>query len=163
MVAATPGPASRIRSVLSTLWPVRAGALAFALLALASACGGGGRGTGAPATPVAPVDGELTVRAHEWGFDPEAIVLRQAEQVRIAFENDGTILHNFAVEDLVAGVVESKSTGPLTAGEGDVFVGAEAGQGGVLVFVPQAPGSYTFYCTVQGHRDLGMVGVLTVE
>jgi uncharacterized cupredoxin-like copper-binding protein len=162
MVTATSGPASHIRSVLSTLGPsARAGALAFAVLALVSACGGGG--TAAPATPVAPADGELTVRAHEWGFDPEAIALRQGEQVRIAFENDGKVLHNFAVEDLAAGVVESKSTGPLSAGEGDVFVGAEAGQGGVLVFVPQTPGSYTFYCTVQGHRDLGMVGVLTVE
>jgi uncharacterized cupredoxin-like copper-binding protein len=140
-------------------------ALACALtaaLALGVACGGGSDGAPA-ATPAAPVDGQLTVRAFEWGFEPAAIILRQGEQVRMELVNGGSILHNWKVDDLPAQVIESSSSGPLEGGEGEAFVGAEAGQEGTLVLVPEAAGTYTYYCTLQGHRELGMEGTLTVE
>jgi uncharacterized cupredoxin-like copper-binding protein len=38
-----------------------------------------------------------------------------------------------------------------------------AGDDGTLSFVPTEAGEYTFYCTVTGHRTLGMEGTLIVE
>lgn len=117
-----------------------------------------------PPTPVAPSDGELTVRAFEWGFEPEAIVLQRGQEVRIVFRNEGTILHDFKIEDaLTADVIASEGTGPLTADEGELFVGAEDGEEGTLVFVPKAVGTYVFYCTIGNHRQLGMEGTVIVE
>jgi uncharacterized cupredoxin-like copper-binding protein len=138
-------------------------AAAVALAVAAASCGGGSGPDAATLTPVSPEGGTLTVRAFEWGYEPAAIALLQGEQVRIEFENDGTVLHNIAIEGLDAEVIESKSTGPLSGDEGELFAGAEAGQNGLLTFVPLEAGSYTFFCTVQGHRDLGMEGTLTVE
>ena len=141
-------------------------ALALILALLVGACGaasGGSNAAGPSSTPARPADGELTVRAFEWGFEPEAIALRQGEQVRIVLENEGTTLHNLKVDDLAVEVIEARSTGPLSGGEGQLFVGAEAGQRGTLAFVPQEAGTFTFYCTINGHRQLGMEGTLTVE
>ena len=145
----------------------KAGALTTFLLlltALAAACRGDSDVGGPPPTPAAPFDGELTVSAFEWGFEPQAIALAQGEEVRIVLQNDGSILHNLKIEEeLSADVISSESTGPLSADEGELFVGADGGQRGVLVFVPQEPGTFVFYCTIQNHRQLGMEGVLVVE
>ena len=146
-----------------SLFRVASKAMPPLLLFLVAACGGGSAALGSP-TPVAPTDGALTVRAFEWGFEPEAIVLQRDQQVRIVLENDGAILHNFKVEDdLAADVIESHSAGPLSGDDGELFVGAEAGQQGTLLFIPQESGTFNFYCTIQGHREIGMEGVLTVE
>lgn len=135
--------------------------LALALFALA--CGDGSTVADDAPTPVAPNDGLLTVRASEWGFEPQAIALRRGEQVRIVLVNKGEILHNLKVEDLAADVIEARSTGPLSGDEDELFVGAEQDDEGTLVFVPRASGSFTFYCTIRGHRELGMEGIITVE
>lgn len=141
-----------------------AGGAALLLLALAlAACGGSSSPAGPAPTPVRPADGALTLRAFEWGFEPQAIALRRGEQVEITLENEGRVLHNFKIEDLAANDIESHSSGPLSGEENQLFVGAEAGQVGTLSFVPQASGSFTFYCTIRGHRQLGMEGTLTVE
>ncbi len=135
--------------------------LALALSALA--CGDGSTEADDAPTPVAPNDGVLTVRAFEWGFEPQAIALRRGGQVRIVLVNEGEILHNLKVEDLAADVIEARSTGPLSGDEDELFVGAEQDDEGTLVFVPRASGSFTFYCTIRGHRELGMEGIITVE
>lgn len=137
------------------------------VLALLLAACSGGRGAASAAnssaTPAVPADGVLTVRAFEWGFEPEAIALRRGEQVRIDLQNEGATLHDLKVEELAADIIESRSTGPLSGGDDQLFVGADAGQRGTLVFVPQESGTFTFYCTIQGHRELGMEGTLTVK
>ena len=139
-------------------------ALLLLFLAVALAACGGGAGTAEPTPPpLRPEDGALTVRGFEWGFEPQAIALRLGEPVRIVFENDGRTLHNFKIEELAADDIDSESSGPLSAKEGQLFVGAEAGQRGTLRFVPQEAGSFVFYCTIRRHRELGMNGTLIVE
>ena len=130
---------------------------------LFAACTAGGDSGQPTATAVAPANGALTIRAFEWGYEPETIVLRQGEEVRIVLDNDGEILHNLKIDGLEAELIESRSTGPLTGDENQLFVGADDGQQGTLVFVPQQSGEFTYYCTLQRHRQLGMEGTLIVE
>lgn len=138
-----------------------AGPFVFIVAALVAACGGGG--TDPTPTPAAPVDGTLTIRAFEWGYEPEVVVVPQGEEVRIVVEDDGAILHNFKIEDLPAADITSESKGPFSAGEGELFVGVDTGEQGTLTFTPLEPGSYAFFCTISGHRDFGMEGTLIVE
>lgn len=139
---------------------IASAALFFALL-LAS-CGGGGNDGPTP-TPAGAANGLLTVRTFEWGFEPANLLLRQGEEVRIELVNEGRALHNLKIDDLDADGIESESTGSLSADEGELFVGADAGEGGTLVFTPRETGSFTFYCTVPQHRSLGMEGEVTIE
>jgi plastocyanin len=70
-----------------------------------------------------------------------------AGQVKIESPNDSSVDHNIAVEG--NGVDEE---GPVVK------------DGGVSeVDVDLQPGEYTFYCSVEGHREGGMEGTLKVE
>jgi uncharacterized cupredoxin-like copper-binding protein len=65
--------------------------------------------------------------------------------VSITVTNAGTTVHDLTFEG-----VDIKS-GYLQPGESTT----------ITVNLP--PGSYTFYCTIPGHRPAGMVGTLIVE
>jgi uncharacterized cupredoxin-like copper-binding protein len=140
-------------------------ALALVLpAALLASCGGSGNEPEGPtARAVAPANGELAIRASEWGFEPPSIVLTQGEQVRFVLQNDGEILHDFKVRDMPVDSVSSDSSGPLGAKEGEAFVSADSGESGTLEFVPTQPGTYEFYCTIGNHEGRGMRGTITVQ
>jgi nitrite reductase (NO-forming) len=69
------------------------------------------------------------------------------DTLRITITNGDPILHDFTIS--VAGV----SSGQLTEDE----------QTAVVEFTPTAPGDYEYSCSVPGHRDVGMHGVIHVE
>ena len=143
--------------------PRLAGVLAIVTTALLAACSGS-EGAGGPApTPAAPVDGRLTIRAVDFRFEPPSILVEQGQEVTILLENGGRILHDFKIDGLEADVLAAESSGPLSGEEGELFIGADSGDSATLRFVPQASGVFTFYCTIDGHRQLGMEGTITVE
>lgn len=149
------GASSNSRFAILTL----AALLALALLA---ACSGGGAG-GPPPTPIAVTgDGTVTVRASEWKFEPSSIQVEQGHEITIVLQNDGRILHNLKLEGLDGELIQSTSSGPQKAGQGELFVGADSNDSGTLVFRPLQPGTYSYYCTIDAHRALGMEGTLTV-
>lgn len=127
-----------------------------------AACGDGDE-SGPPPTPAAPVNGTLALRAFEWGFEPESIILQEGQEVRIELKNDGELLHDFKIEPIEADVVESTSTGGLEADGDDLFIGVDSGDGGTLVFVPKQTGTFAFWCTISDHRGRGMEGTLVIE
>jgi len=110
-----------------------------------------------------PSNGVITVRAFEFGFEPESIALSAGEEVRLVFRNEGDLLHNLKVDGIDVEVLDSQSTGPLSGDEGELFVGADAGEDGYVTFVPQEPGEFEYYCTIPDHRALGMEGSLAVR
>lgn len=86
--------------------------------------------------------------------DPSAIAYDKAElssapgKVTIDFNNPAAIEHDVAIE--AEGGEELAASETIT--EGETSVSTEL-----------APGTYTFFCTVPGHREAGMEGPLTVE
>jgi uncharacterized cupredoxin-like copper-binding protein len=63
----------------------------------------------------------------------------------LSLHNAGRIVHNLTIDELGVQVIVSPGrTGSVT-----------------LPAVP--PGTYTFYCSVSGHRLAGMFGTLTVK
>lgn len=155
------------RRALATRRPpllkVLATAAFVSIFLIAAACSGESEPSGPTPTPVVPVDGDLTVIAFEWGFDPANIVLRQGEEVRLVLQNDGDILHNLKVDELVVEVIEEISSGGFSGDEETLFVGADSEDVGLLTFVPLEAGEYEFFCTIGNHRQLGMRGLLVVE
>jgi plastocyanin len=68
--------------------------------------------------------------------------------VTIDFTNNESISHDVAVE----------SSSGDTVGQTDLVASGTAN-----TTVDLQPGSYTFFCTVPGHREAGMEGTLTVK
>jgi len=95
-------------------------------------------------TPMVDGAREIEVTGTSFAFDPEEITVAAGEDVTIVLTADD-ILHDFTVED---------AEGHVAADAG------ETASGGLRI---DEPGTYTFYCSVEGHREAGMEGTLVVE
>ena len=93
-----------------------------------------------------PAARTLDIAATEFRFAPDKITVRSGERVRINFKNSGTTSHNLILDGLNA-ATQVIAPGKTTT----------------LDFTAPAAGDYNFYCSVNGHKDKGMRGTLTVE
>lgn len=113
------------------------------LALLLAACGGnGGNGTaddgGAQASTA-------TFVAVDIAYD-EAPSEVPAGEVTFELVNQGEIEHNITIEELGEDPVVETTSGETATGS-----------------VTLEAGTYTYYCSVPGHRDAGMEGTLTVS
>lgn len=119
----------------------------LATLAL-TACGGGddggedagGGGDAATSIEVTGMD--------DLAFSPTSFTVPAGEEVTVELTAEAGVEHDFVVEDLDGGDVE--------------VAAADAGTTGNGTFTAEDAGSYTFYCSVPGHREAGMEGSLEV-
>jgi plastocyanin len=140
-------------------------ALALASFALV-ACGGGGSDEGSSESTATETTQESTSGAAagesggaaetlEFEADPEGQLAyttteatTKAGKVEIDFNNPQALTHDVAIEDSKGEVVGQ--TELIDSGSDSTTVDLK-------------PGTYTFFCTVPGHREAGMEGTLTVE
>jgi len=102
--------------------------------------GGGAAGGGSTVDISTPSGSDLA-------FDQKSVSAK-AGNVTIDFDNKQPLQHDVAVADSsgkVLGQTDLVSSGTANA------------------TVDLQPGTYTFYCTVPGHREAGMQGTLTVK
>ena len=78
-------------------------------------------------------------------FAQTQLTAKAGETVALRLENTHNAPHSFDVDAL------------------NVHVSAAPGTQRLILFTPATPGTYTFYCAIPGHRDLGMEGTLLVE
>ena len=100
-------------------------------------------GSGAAGTTVdisAPANGDLA-------FDQTGVTVASG-LVSVNFDNPASISHDVVIED--------KSGAEIAKTD-------QVSEGQVSTSAPLKSGTYTFYCSVDGHRDAGMEGTLTVE
>lgn len=102
-----------------------------------------GHGGGEGSSPVADGARRIEVTASDFAFEPDAITARAGEDLAVVLTSED-VLHDFTIDELDAHVAADRG---------------ETAEGGVT---PEEPGTYTFYCSVPGHREAGMEGTLTV-
>lgn len=86
----------------------------------------------------------IEVTAESFEFDPAEIHVDTGEDIAIVLTSTD-ILHDFIIDEL------------------DAHVAADPGETAEGGFTAGAPGTYTYYCSVPGHRSAGMEGTLVVE
>jgi plastocyanin len=96
------------------------------------------------ASPVAEGARHVAFSGRSFAFEPEDITVRVGEDIGIVLTSEDS-LHDFTIDELGA------------------HVAAEEGQTAVGGFRADEPGRYVFYCSVEGHREAGMEGVVVVE
>ena len=101
-----------------------------------------------PTTLAAAGASAASVVLSDFKITPPALTM-SGPMVRITVRNDGALSHDLYVGDASGGVLLRTRT--LAPGETETIRG-------VL-----APGTYTTYCALPGHEDLGMKGTLTVS
>ena len=90
----------------------------------------------------------VDVIAYEFKFEPTHITA-ESGPVTFVVTNAGVIEHNFIIE---------RPSGEAVARIPNIEVGKTE-----QVSADLAPGSYLTVCTLPGHREVGMVGTLTVK
>lgn len=87
----------------------------------------------------------IAIEAGNYFFAPEEIRVQQGETVRLELTSSD-MAHNFIVDELDLSI-------PIT----------NAGVTNSIEFTADEPGTYTYYCGVDGHREQGQVGQLIIE
>ena len=124
-------------------------AVLVALVLALAACGGGdesepaggGGGGGGGSTIQVSADPNGALKFEQTSLEATA------GEVTIDFTNDSSIPHDVKIE---GNGVEGEGTDQVTGDSTSATVDLE-------------PGTYTFYCSVDGHRQAGMEGTLTVK
>ena len=89
---------------------------------------------------------QLAASPTDLAFDKTSLTSKPGK-VTIDFDNPAALEHNVAIEQNGEEIAVSE-----TLAEGKTSVSADL-----------APGTYTFLCTIPGHAEAGMEGVLTVR
>ena len=144
--------------------------------------------TGSPPTAPAPVlgniadgpwvqDGAARVEAANWDalvtlrielgemfFEPKQIALKVDTPYKLEIVNTGQVKHEFVADDFFPTVAFRKAEdasgeykGP-TAREVEVLAGEQLD----LYLIPTKEGTYLLVCEIEGHREAGMEGTITV-
>ena len=86
-----------------------------------------------------------TIEMIDIAFEPKDVTIAANTDVTITLPNNGVAVHNFTSDDLG---VRSEDV---------------PGGGSTTVTINAQPGTYTFYCSVPGHKEAGMQGTITVQ
>ena len=149
---------------------------------LGTACGGGDSGGGDAnddgnataaienaTVAIEDADLEVAIEMGEFSFGPADITMRAGEVVEIALSNGGVLLHDFTIDQIDSDVHITELHGVVdhdhdeTGSTMDVHIALDPGGEGLVKLKAHEAGTYTFYCTVPGHREGGMEGTLTVS
>jgi uncharacterized cupredoxin-like copper-binding protein len=132
--------------------------LILLFVALLAACG---------SKPSEPAK-DITVEMTDFAYNPSSITVPAGEPVTLTLKNIGNIEHDFVVEqiDATTHVIEDSGSDAHHAhGEEqsyDLHVSANAGDTSVLELTVLGPGTYQIFCSVEGHKEAGMIAELVV-
>jgi len=87
----------------------------------------------------------VSIEMVDIAFNPTEFTIPANTDVTVTLTNNGVAAHNFNIDEL--GIAS-----------GDVAGGAST-----TVTINAQPGTYTFYCSIPGHREAGMQGTITVQ
>ena|SRR5215211_2562812 len=99
--------------------------------------------SGSPvASPVGSTGPEIDLV--DIGFDPKGFTIPANTPTVVTIVNKGAAVHNLTIDAL------NVYSGDLQPGQS------------MTLTIDAPAGTYTFYCTIPGHREAGMAGTLTV-
>ena len=142
-----------MKKLAFVLWTVLAAVLA--------ACGGA-------AEPEAAAAVELSLTATDIAYNVNHIEVIAGEMVKLTLHNEGALEHDFSIMEMphtgevMAEEAAHGSDGHEMTVDPEVHVAAPIGDSSSIAFTPSEPGEYEFFCTVEGHKEAGMVGTLVV-
>jgi len=132
--------------------------LTLVFLALLTAC----------ASKASQPETELTVEMSDFAYSPSSITLPAGQPVILTLNNKGNIEHDFVVEaiDAMTEVIQDNGSNAHHAHGAEqnyaLHVSARPGETSIVQLTVAEPGTYKIICSVQGHKEAGMIGELIV-
>ena len=98
-------------------------------------------------TQIAPLPGFVGGGGEIEGEINPIIRVKVGETVNLTIENLENLEHDFLIDELHVHSEHLRQIGDIST----------------IVFTAHTPGTYTYYCSVPGHREAGMEGIIIVE
>ena len=117
---------------------------------LLAACGGSGNGNEAGGGDGSGAIQTIQISENEFSLNPSTITVPKPGTYAFEVTNDGEVTHALNIE-------ESSGSGDEVE-TGDI----EPGSSKTVKFTFSADGSYEMYCPVDGHKQQGMAGTISV-
>jgi uncharacterized cupredoxin-like copper-binding protein len=114
----------------------------LALLALA--------GCGSPGAPVRTSETAITITLDDFTIRPQELRVPKGKVLTLTVTNQGRLGHTFRLRTRSGANVLAMTT--IRPGESETRTNRR----------PLAPGTYTMYCVLANHEELGMRGRLTI-
>ena len=111
---------------------------------------------------------EIILDAADFFYRPMSVKIPVGEQVMLTLRNTGAVEHDFVIEKIDARVDMQQESGSDThrahgaEATYDLHFSAQPGETTTIQFTVSEPGTYTFFCSVLGHKEAGMLGELIV-
>ncbi len=116
-----------------------------------------------PAVSAQPIGGALRIEMVEFAFRPAVIRVTAGQPITLRLVNRGQIAHQFGAEYLSTVPVVSSDSRMRVEAPGIEALRLQPGESATIQFVPRQRGRFQFACTIEGHREAGMEGVLEVR
>lgn len=110
----------------------------------------------------------ITIELTDFAYNSPSVTIPAGQPVVITLENKGLVEHDFVIEKVEATVVLKQDGGSSAhdmhgkESNFDVHASAQVGESTVLELTVSEPGTYQFFCSVEGHLEAGMIGELIV-
>ena len=111
---------------------------------------------------------EITLNATDFAYSPVSVTIPVGEPVVLTLVNSAVVEHDFVIDKIatrVEMIQDSGSDAHHAHGAEknyDLHFSAWPGDTSEIRFTVSEPGTYTFYCSVAGHKEAGMLGELIV-
>lgn len=115
---------------------------------------------------------KITLVTHDnFTYEPASITVPVSQPVSLTIKNEGGLEHDFVIEKISikdmaleqASAIDSGHNGhDMTTTSYDLHLATLGGKTSAITFTPVSAGTYEFFCTVKGHKEAGMTGVLIV-
>jgi uncharacterized cupredoxin-like copper-binding protein len=115
---------------------------------LLAACGGSSGGGGDAGSSVIQT---IQISEKEYSLNPSTITVPKPGTYKFDVTNDGQITHAFNIEESGGGDENEAEAGNI-----------DPGSHKTVEFTFSADGKYEMYCPIDGHKDMGMAGTISV-
>jgi uncharacterized cupredoxin-like copper-binding protein len=108
---------------------------------------------------------EMSIKVHpsNFSYDPKKVILKKGQQVRLTLTNHDSIEHDIEIKYFPAMIETEEQHEGHTTQDANFHLHASPNNKSELIFTPLKIGTFEYYCTIPGHKENGMTGIMIVE
>lgn len=107
----------------------------------------------------------INIIASDMRYQPSTITVEKDTTARIVLQNDDQVEHDIEIRGITANVPDSPGGHDHHSSQSNdsIHLHTQANSSNQLEFSPAKNGIYEFFCTIPGHKEKGMIGMLIVK
>lgn len=104
----------------------------------------------------------VVILADDYSFSPSHTEIKAGEMVKITLDNIGKVEHDIEIIGLEAEIEEQSSSHDHGQTNNQLHLHSFPGEKQNISFTAYTPGTYRYICTLPGHEELGMTGLIEI-